>query len=124
MLNRLQNPEAAGAASSPASPKKRTIAVSARRRPPVSQALRVMVWEKYYPNQYTAVCPVCKTTEIKALAFECGHILAHAKGGATDITNLRPICATCNRSMGDKGWDEFESAINGHRQLRCRCVIL
>ena len=33
--------------------------------------------------------------------FESGHNIPESKGGTLNIDNLRPICAKCNRSMGD-----------------------
>jgi 5-methylcytosine-specific restriction endonuclease McrA len=40
--------------------------------------------------------------------FEVGHNIPESKGGATDMSNLRPICPKCNRSMGDEYTiDEF-----------------
>ena len=53
-------------------------------------------------------CYVCLTT-INSKQFECGHIIAVARGGDNNITNLKPICATCNKSMGTKHLEEFKN---------------
>jgi hypothetical protein len=29
-----------------------------------------------------------------------GHVLPESKGGTLDVENLRPICSSCNSSMG------------------------
>jgi len=49
----------------------------------------------------------CQNT-ITPFTFQCGHNIPESKGGETDISNLRPICANCNLSMGDEfSIDEF-----------------
>ncbi len=40
-------------------------------------------------------------------AFECGHIKAETFGGTHGVTNVIPICTTCNRSMGSKHMIEY-----------------
>jgi 5-methylcytosine-specific restriction endonuclease McrA len=55
---------------------------------------------------------------ITPFAFEVGHNVPESKGGTLDISNLRPICAKCNRSMGDSYTiDEF-SAISKRNVTR------
>jgi 5-methylcytosine-specific restriction endonuclease McrA len=45
---------------------------------------------------------------INVFNFETGYRVPESKGGTLDIDNLRPICAKCNRSMGDNYTiDEF-----------------
>jgi 5-methylcytosine-specific restriction endonuclease McrA len=39
--------------------------------------------------------------------FEVGHILAVSNGGNDEISNLRPICSVCNKSMGSKNMREY-----------------
>ena len=36
------------------------------------------------------------------LEFECGHVQSHVNGGSLEVGNLRPICGSCNKSMGSK----------------------
>ena len=40
--------------------------------------------------------------------FDCGHMTAVANGGSNDISNLKPICSSCNKSMGTKNMDDFK----------------
>ena len=77
-----------------------------RRKTPIRKALRVIVWKNYFGTAGTGKCPVCNR-EIDCFNFECGHIVAEAKGGATNQDNLRPICSDCNRSMGTTDMREF-----------------
>jgi 5-methylcytosine-specific restriction endonuclease McrA len=49
----------------------------------------------------------CKHEDIRQIEFHCGHIIAEANGGQTNIDNLRPICAQCNLSMGKMNMNVF-----------------
>ena len=40
--------------------------------------------------------------EINVWNFHCGHDIPDSKGGTLDLSNLYPICAQCNLSMGNK----------------------
>ena len=39
---------------------------------------------------------------INVFDFQCGHNIPESKGGTLDINNLKPICGSCNLSMGNK----------------------
>ena len=74
----------------------------------ISKALRCAVWTKYIGKDIgTTKCLCCNIKEITCFDFECGHIVAESKGGPTNIENLRPICSTCNNSMGTTNMNEF-----------------
>ena len=42
----------------------------------------------------------CKN-KIDVFNFHVGHNIPESKGGATVLENLRPICPSCNLSMGN-----------------------
>jgi len=66
------------------------------------------VWNMYIGDniaQHKCLC--CKKTTIKNVEFECGHVVAKSKGGGDEIQNLRPICSSCNKSMGTTDMVEF-----------------
>ncbi len=87
-----------------ASPKKKTI----------SKTLRRTVWNKHIGEDIgKAKCMCCNMTDISQLNFECGHVVAEAKGGSIDIANLRPICSSCNKSMGTVNMDNFVKSFRG-----------
>lgn len=79
-----------------------------RRKKTIPKALRASVWHAYIGQEIGMTkCPCCETSDITPFNFECGHIMAETKGGSTTIDNLRPICGTCNRSMGTMEMNEF-----------------
>ena len=69
-----------------------------------------------------AICPICeanvmilevrknkskvKGQETKGI-WEIGHVKAHANGGNEELSNLRPICKSCNRKMGNDHMIEY-----------------
>lgn len=80
-----------------------------KKRIPV--ALKEAVWRKYFDNTIDGACCVCQKV-ISITNHDCGHIIAEAHGGATDINNLRPVCSKCNKSMGTENMDEFTKKFN------------
>jgi DNA uptake protein ComE-like DNA-binding protein len=74
----------------------------------ITAALRNMVWKKYASkDKIYAKCYCCKTNEISMDNFNCGHIKSKHNNGDTTLENLRPICSSCNSSMGTKNMHEF-----------------
>lgn len=68
----------------------------------IPKALREQVWLTHIGKKYDSKCHIswCKN-RITVFDFQSGHNIPESKGGATDISNLRPICSRCNLSMGD-----------------------
>lgn len=84
---------------------------------PIPKTMRIAVWEKIFGEDVgKTVCPCCEISEITQLKFECGHIIAEAKGGETRLENLIPICSSCNKSMGTKNYHEFKKNIFGEKR--------
>lgn len=70
--------------------------------------LRRKVWETYMKNPKGSEGPCfCCKTNIHILQFECGHKVSYAKGGPTTLENLRPVCGSCNKSMGTKDMYDY-----------------
>ena len=85
----------------------------------IPKALREQVWINCIGKKFEHKCTVtwCENI-INVFNFETGHNIPESKGGTLDISNLRPICAKCNRSMGDSYTiDEF-SAISKRNVTR------
>ena len=75
-------------------------------------ALREQVWLLWCGDRFfkhKCLVTWCENI-ITPFSFEVGHNIPESKGGLTEISNLRPICGKCNRSMGDEYTiDEFSA---------------
>lgn len=77
-------------------------------REKIPTAVRTAVWNTYIgADKAKGQCLVGCGNEITIPNFECGHVKSVKNGGDTTITNLRPICSQCNRSMGAMHMDDF-----------------
>jgi 5-methylcytosine-specific restriction endonuclease McrA len=68
------------------------------------------VWETYLGNTSEEICPLCGENRIifnDRSTWEMSHIQAHAKKGSCDLSNIRPLCFKCNRSMGSMHLRQF-----------------
>jgi len=50
---------------------------------------------------------VVKKVLISNTMFHVGHVISEKAGGTHEINNLRPICASCNHSMGSENMVDF-----------------
>ena len=71
-------------------------------REKIPKALREQVWITYCGEKFKHKCIVkwCENI-ITPFQFDVGHDIPVSRGGTNDLTNLRPICANCNRSMSN-----------------------
>jgi 5-methylcytosine-specific restriction endonuclease McrA len=69
----------------------------------IPKALREQVWITHAGRCFEHKCIVrwCKNI-MTVFDFHVGHDIPESRGGATEIANLRPICARCNLSMGSQ----------------------
>ena len=69
----------------------------------IPKALREQVWITHAGRnfQHRCIVPWC-TNMMTVFDFHVGHDIPESHGGATEISNLRPICARCNLSMGSQ----------------------
>ena len=78
------------------------------KRKTIPLALRRNVWNKYIGEEIgKTLCLCCKLTDISQMTFSCGHIVSVYNGGDINLENLKPICVSCNSSMGTQNMDEF-----------------
>ena len=82
------------------------------KRKSIPSSVKKKLWIDYNGKKYKGPCFVCKEI-IDINNFEAGHVIPTSKGGSDNISNLRPICKSCNRSMGDMNLNEFK--IRYHR---------
>ena len=82
------------------------------KRKTIPKAVKNSVWNTYIesndPNKLIGKCFVGCGCEITIANFELGHVKAYSKGGSDKVENLRPICSTCNKSMGTMNLLEFK----------------
>ena len=69
----------------------------------IPKALREQVWITYAGRRFDRKClvPWC-VNRMTVFDFHVGHNIPESQGGATDISNLVPVCARCNLSMGSQ----------------------
>jgi hypothetical protein len=90
----------------------------------IPAALREQVWIQRMGPVFEAKCHVswC-ANRISAFNFQCGHNIPESKGGETSITNLFPICARCNMSMGNQytidEWSAMGAAGAATKEVPC-----
>lgn len=78
------------------------------KKKPINKALRNSVWNNSHGEEIgTAKCFAGCGATISQQNFECGHVKSEKDGGSTTLENLKPICSTCNKSMGTKHMKTF-----------------
>ena len=74
----------------------------------IPKIIRNGVWNKYVGKEKgCADCLVCGENKIYQSVFTAGHVISEYNGGKIVIENLRPICNTCNLSMGTRNMADF-----------------
>ncbi len=75
----------------------------------IPKVVRSQVWDKWIGADIGRTkCYVCRMNIIdKGGNFHCGHVIAESNGGELKVENLRPICGSCNSSMGTQDMREF-----------------
>ncbi len=77
-------------------------------RKTIPKSLRKKLWRNHFGDQWKAQCFVCSDI-ISKEDFHAGHVVSVKQGGTDNISNLRPICKTCNGSMGSTNLNEFKN---------------
>ncbi|MCW4002723.1 MAG: HNH endonuclease [Candidatus Bathyarchaeota archaeon] len=74
----------------------------------IPKAVKEQVWKKYIGvKNAEGKCYVCKKP-IHVMDFDVGHNRAVFKGGTDRLTNLRPVCRSCNSSMGTMSIEAYK----------------
>jgi 5-methylcytosine-specific restriction endonuclease McrA len=74
----------------------------------IPKSIKINIWNTYIGEDIMKhKCFCCKKNTIKIVDFEAGHVLSEANGGTDEITNFRPICRSCNSSMGTMHMEEY-----------------
>lgn len=79
-----------------------------KKKAAIPKAVKTAVWDLYIgPDIVKHRCLCCKKSHIKNTEFQVGHVISEKDGGTLEISNLRPICAPCNFSMGTENMVEY-----------------
>jgi len=74
----------------------------------IPKKVRTDVWNTFIgPHIPIHKCLCCLKTTICMTDFQVGHVLSENDGGNLSIDNLRPICASCNISMGTTNMKDY-----------------
>jgi 5-methylcytosine-specific restriction endonuclease McrA len=87
----------------------------------IPTALREQVWLSNFGEKFKHKCYInwC-SNKITVFNFHAGHNIPESKGGQLLLENLRPICATCNTSMGNRySIDEWQKLGKAKFSLCC-----
>ena len=67
----------------------------------IPKAVKDKLWDNNFGHDAGIGKCYCCQKEINSKKFDCGHIVSVAHGGTNNIDNLKPVCSTCNKSMGN-----------------------
>ena len=81
--------------------------LSSHKKKSIPLTLRNKIWLNKYGESFNGDCYCC-STQINIFNFHCGHIISRKDNGPINEDNLRPICPTCNSSMGSQNLEEFK----------------
>ena len=82
---------------------------SNRRRKRIPKHVKELVWARYIgADKAYGKCSASCGRRIHFMNFEVGHNKALAKGGSNHISNLKPICRSCNQAMGTMSIEAFK----------------
>jgi 5-methylcytosine-specific restriction endonuclease McrA len=74
----------------------------------IPKQVKTEVWNTHIGDDIMKhKCLCCKKVTIKNTDFVVGHVISEANGGNLNISNLRPICSSCNYSMGTINMEEY-----------------
>ena len=79
-----------------------------KKKQSIPKNVRIIIWNHYIGEDIIKhKCLCCKKVTISNTNFEVGHVLSEKNGGSHEINNLRPICFSCNHSMGPENMVDF-----------------
>lgn len=78
-------------------------------RKQIPKKIRGEAWKAMFGPSTEGACFCCRKSLEIFDDWHAGHIVAQANGGPDTAANLRPVCASCNLSMGTENMDEFKA---------------
>jgi hypothetical protein len=82
-----------------------------RHRKVIPPDTKLEMWDRYIGDKMHTMCFCCQRLPITFAHCECGHVVSVANGGDDRVSNLRPICSTCNKSMGTQNLFDYQKMI-------------
>ena len=73
----------------------------------IPASVKNTLWSLHFSNSLQGNCQCCKTEIISKNNFDCGHIISEKEGGKVELDNLKPICRSCNSSMGITNMNDY-----------------
>ena len=67
----------------------------------IDKNIRNRVWTIYNGNSLSGICYCCNDPIVYS-SFHVGHNKPKSKEGTDNLSNLRPICSSCNLGMGNR----------------------
>lgn len=80
-----------------------------RQKERIPPTIKKAVWLKYVGNLGLAKCMCCQQAEITMVSYEAAHVIPESAGGKIHEANLRPVCKSCNCSVGTKVLSTYAS---------------
>jgi len=84
-----------------------------KRRKTFNTSTVCKVWKATFGDTFDAKCKLCRQTNLTLEtrtgenAWEVSHVTPFSEGGSDEAENLRPLCRSCNRSMGGKSFKAY-----------------
>ena len=74
----------------------------------IPKPMKIMMWDTHVGSSVgETLCFCCNYNKVSQMSFDCGHIQSEKCGGKTEVSNLVPICRTCNSSMKAKNMLDY-----------------
>jgi hypothetical protein len=78
-------------------------------RKAIPKKIRGEAWKIQFGDSTKGACFCCKKLLDVFDDWHAGHIVSHTNGGKDTADNLRPVCGSCNLSMGTENMDAFNA---------------
>jgi len=74
----------------------------------IPKKIREDAWNTHVgKGKNSVLCVCCRTSVIDVFNFHAGHVKSESNGGSVTVENIRPVCSSCNLSMGIVNMDEY-----------------
>ncbi len=87
-------------------------------------SVRYALWNRDFgETNGTGQCACCKRV-ITQQSFHAGHIVPKVENGSNALSNLVPLCASCNTSMGSTNFYDFVAMYFAEQTEHEDCAVL